>query len=256
MSGPVLELERLRSPEVRALLDRGMRTAVFACGAVEQHGPHLPMFMDAEHGTHLALAVAERLGDALVAPTIRVGCSDHHLAFAGSLSIRSSTLVALLHDYCRSLAHHGFERVCIIPSHGGNFRIIEEAVPGLRAEFPALTIVAFTDIMALMRLWTELAEAESGLGERVGGHADIAETAIMLAMHPDLVRQDLAAEGYRGGITPEKLEQMIRDGFDTVSPNGILGDARGASAALGQRLIQGVADEIVRLLDTSRPASA
>ena len=236
-----LDLEHLRWPEVRQRLDQGFRTVVFACGAVEQHGPHLPLLVDAEHGTRLAREVAVRLGRTLVAPTIRVGCSDHHLAFPGSLSIRSSTLSALLHDYCASLAHHGFERVCIIPSHGGNFRIVESAVPALREAFPDVRVDGFTDLMGLMRVWTDVTERHTGLGERVGGHADIAETAILLALHPDLVRPDLAEAGYQGELSREAFDRMIRDGFDTVSPNGILGDARGATAALGEALIDALA---------------
>jgi creatinine amidohydrolase len=79
-----LLLERLTSPEVRAAIDAGYTTVVVACGAVEQHGPHLPLCMDAEHGAALAEEVARRLGDALVAPPIRIGCSEHHMRFAGS----------------------------------------------------------------------------------------------------------------------------------------------------------------------------
>ena len=132
MRPSTLEMERMRSPEVAEALAAGYRTAVFACGAVEQHGAHLPMFVDAEHGTRLAVEVAKRIGKALVAPTIRVGCSDHHMAFPGSLSIRRETLEALCTDYCRSLVHHGFDRVCIVPSHGGNFLPLSDMLPRLR----------------------------------------------------------------------------------------------------------------------------
>ncbi len=244
----VLEIEKLRSPEIAEAIARGTRTAVFACGAVEQHGPHLPLFMDAEHGTRLAIEVATRLGDALVAPTIRVGCSDHHMAFAGSLSVRKETFLALVRDYCASLVHHGFDRICIIPSHGGNFGPLTEALPSLQTEFPSTKIQAFTDIVLLMTVWRDGVQQISGLGQRVGGHADIAETAIMLALHPERVRTDLAEAGFETGLRKEEFDRIISEGFDSVTPNGILGDARGATAEMGELLISALADRIATLL--------
>ena len=242
----VLELEKLRSPAIGRLIREGYRTAIFACGAVEQHGPHLPLFVDAEHGTALATSVASRMGRALVAPTIRVGCSDHHMDFPGSLTIRRETFTALVRDYCASLAHHGFERICIIPSHGGNFGPLAELLPVLHEEFPSLEIDAFTDIILLMRVWRDTVEAMAGLGARVGGHADIAETAIMLALHPEHVRADLAEAGYDTGLRKEEFDRIIREGFAAVTPNGILGDARGASAAMGTGLIDALAEALAR----------
>ena len=99
MSQQNLLLEELTSPEVKRALQDGYTTVVVAVGAVEQHGPHLPLLVDAVRGDRLALEVAHRLGDALVAPTIRVGCSEHHMAFPGTLSIRQQTLEALCTDY-------------------------------------------------------------------------------------------------------------------------------------------------------------
>lgn len=212
---------------------------VVAFGAVEQHGPHLPMLVDAEHGTRLAEATARRLGDTLVAPTVRVGCSGHHLAFAGSLSLRRSTLEAVARDYCTSLARHGFRDVILVPTHGGNFAPLGEAAPELdEAAGPDCRVRAFSDLNAILELWTRVVEEETGHGGRVGGHADIAETALMLAFRPDLVRTERAEAGYTGTVDDALLERGFRDGFDTVSANGILGDARGATAELGERLLE------------------
>ena len=77
--------------------------------------------------------VARRLGHTLVAPTIRVGCSEHHMGFPGTLTLETSTFQAVLRDYCRSLARHGFETICLLPTHGGNFGptffLVESAIP-------------------------------------------------------------------------------------------------------------------------------
>jgi creatinine amidohydrolase len=239
-------LERMTSPDVRAAIDEGWTTAIVACGAVEQHGPHLPLFMDAEHGARLAEEVARRLGNALVAPPIRVGCSEHHMGFAGSMSLRVETFEALCFDYCTSLARHGFRHLYFIPSHGGNYGPLAAMLERLNeAVGPDVVVVAFTDLAAQIAVWERVVEVEAGLGSRVGGHADIAESSIMLVLHPHLVRQDRAAPGYSGALTPDVLKRVFEDGIGAVTSNGILGDARGMSEAIGQRCIAATADLLV-----------
>ena len=100
MAHDELFLERLTSPDIAAALTAGKTTIIVPAGAVEQHGPHLPLLVDAEHGTRLGLEVAQRLGNALVAPTIRIGCSERHMVFPGTISLKPETLKAELHDYC------------------------------------------------------------------------------------------------------------------------------------------------------------
>jgi creatinine amidohydrolase len=240
-----VSLERMTSPEVRSAIEAGYTTVVVACGAVEQHGPHLPLFMDAEHGSALAEAVARRLGKSLVAPTIRVGCSEHHMAFAGSLSLRTETFEAICHDYCVSLARHGFGAIRFLPTHGGNFAPLRNMLVRLNeAAGPQVQVTAFTDLTALIALWTRVVEEDAGLGSRVGGHADIAESSIMLALHPQLVREAEATVGHLGTLTPDVMERVLSDGIGAVTPNGILGDARGMSAALGRRLIDAAAEMV------------
>ncbi|MCH7475968.1 MAG: creatininase family protein, partial [Gemmatimonadetes bacterium] len=121
-----LFLERLTSPQVAAALKEGKTTIVVPCGAVEQHGPHLPLFVDAEHGTRLGAEVARRLGNTLVAPTIRIGCSEHHMSFSGTISLEETTFRAVCRDYCVSLSRHGFRKICMLPTHGGNFRPLRD----------------------------------------------------------------------------------------------------------------------------------
>jgi len=240
-----LHLERMTWPAVREALDAGSTTAVVACGAVEQHGPHLPLFMDAENGTRLAEEVALCLGDALVAPTIRVGCSDHHLGFPGTLSLRVETFEAICTDYCTSLARHGFTRICFLPTHGGNFEPLIAMIGRLReAAGAGVRVEAFTDLGALVALWRRVVEEEAGMGGRVGGHADVAESSIMLALHPGLVDEGAAAEGYLGEFSPEVRQRMYREGIGAITANGILGDARGLSAGLGRRLIEATAEMV------------
>lgn len=253
MSLDTLFLERLRRPEVEAALEAGMTTVVVPCGAVEQHGPHLPLFVDAEHGTRLGEEVARRLGDALVAPTIRVGCSEHHLAFAGSLSLKEETFRAVCRDYCTSLAHHGFRYICMLPTHGGNCKPLAQMLVDLdEAVGPDCRVAAFTDLVAAIKVWQQIVDEETGFGERVGGHADIAESSIMLHLHPDLVREDLAERGFQPELDDDVIQRIIKEGMDTVTPNGILGDARGMTAAIGERCIAALADVAAEVFEGGR----
>ena len=238
-----LRLERLTWPDVEAALAAGRRTAVLPCGAIEQHGPHLPLRVDAEHAAALGLEVARRLGDALVAPEVRVGCSDHHLDFPGTLSLRRETFEAVHVDLCRSLARHGFTRVCCFSAHGGNFAPLAEMVGRLdEAAGPDCRVVAYTDLLGFLGLWRDVAEESAGLGARVGGHADLAESSITLALAPETVRAERAEPGVDTGLDPETVRATIRDGFRAVTRNGVLGDPTGMDAALGRRLIERMAD--------------
>jgi hypothetical protein len=112
-------LAQMTSRQVEAAIARGRTAVVVPFGALEQHGPHLPLDTDAVLGDRLGPMLAERL-DALCAPTIRVGCSWHHLAFAGTLSIRPETLLMIVEDLVDSLTRHGFRRIVLLPTHGGN----------------------------------------------------------------------------------------------------------------------------------------
>lgn len=236
-------MERMTSPEVGEALEAGYTTAVFACGAVEQHGPAVAMSMDASHGSALALAVARRLGDALVAPTVRVGCSEHHMAFPGTLTLRRETFRAVVTDYVTSLEHHGFERVVILPTHGGNFAPLAELVPELDAA-GSMRVEAFTDLFETMAVWREEAEAY-GVAERVGGHADVAEASILMSLHPERVRPDRAEPGRMGPLDPEVSARLFAEGMKAVSPNGVLGDPTGMDPELGRRLVEALAERVV-----------
>lgn len=244
-------LEEMTWPEVATAITAGRTTVVVAVGAIEQHGPHLPLLVDAARGDRLAVEVAARLGDALAAPTIRVGCSEHHMGFPGTITLRKHTLEAICLDYAVSLARHGFTRICFVPSHGGNFGPLAEMLDDLRAAVaPGCRVDAYTDLIGFMDFWQAGVRAHApDFVERVGGHADIAETAEMLCIRPDLVRQDRAESGHVQDFDEALMERIFRDGFRAVTPNGILGDARGATAEMGETCVAIVADGIVAVLE-------
>lgn len=242
-----LLLEEMTWPEVEAALADGYTSVVVAAGAIEQHGRHLPLLVDAVRGDRLALEVARRLGRSLVGPTIRVGCSEHHMGFPGTISLRGDTFKAVCLDYVTSLARHGFRTVYLVPSHGGNFAPLATMLEELRtAGAPECAVHAYTDLLEFVGLWQQaLREVAPELTRRVGGHADIAESSEMLCIRPDLVREELAEAGYVGGFDAALAERIFGEGLRAVTANGVLGDPRGMSREIGERCIARAAEGIV-----------
>jgi creatinine amidohydrolase len=227
-----LELDRMTWLEVKAEQQRGRDTVVIAFGATEQHGPHLPLATDALLGDHLARIVAERL-DAFVAPTVRIGCSEHHLAFPGTLSISEDTFHAVLADVVRSLSRGGFKRVVLLPTHGGNF---DPLAAGLQKLGPMrdMEISALTDLSALFAV-AQLGATEHGVPLGEGGvHAGEWETSMLMAIHPELVHLERGEAGYTGDLEAA-IGAMFGAGVQTVAKNGVIGDPARASAEHGAR---------------------
>jgi creatinine amidohydrolase len=227
-----LALDELPWPRVAAEIEGGRDAVVVAFGATEQHGHHMPLATDALIGDHFARELADRL-DAFVAPTVRVGCSSHHLAFAGTLSIRDETFHAIVADLVASLAGSGFRRIVLLPTHGGNFAPLEAALEKLPAESRE-RVVALTDIGALLRIAQAGAE-EHGVPLPEGGlHAGEWETSMLLAIRPDLIDMEAADPGFVGD-PQEAIAGMFAGGVDSLTDVGAIGDPRRASAEHGRR---------------------
>jgi creatinine amidohydrolase len=205
---------------------------VVALGATEQHGRHMPLATDALLGDELARAVADRL-DAFVGPTVRVGCSSHHLDFPGTLSVEDETFHLIVRDLVRSLARGGFRRVVLLPSHGGNFGPLAAALEKL-GDVDGISVAAVTDLGALFRIATQ-GEQEYGVPLGEGGlHAGEWETSMLLSIHPELVKMDRAEAGFTGELQ-EAIERMFQGGTKAVSENGAIGDPAKASDEHGRR---------------------
>lgn len=239
-----LRLERLTWPDVEALIADGHTTAVIVAGASEQHGPHLPEGTDAILGEELALRVADRLGDALAAPVIRPGCSEHHMGFAGTITISEELLHQLLDAYVGSLRRHGFQRFVVFSSHGGNFVPLTRWAEARQDH----SVIVLADL-------TEFVDAMLGPIRRLGRndgpipHADLGETSEMLVATPDLVHMDRAEPGFTGETT---AEDAISRGLRAITPNGILGNPVGATAELGEAILESL---VTYLVDRVRTAA-
>ncbi len=227
-----VELDRLSWPEVEAEITAGRDTVVVAFGATEQHGPHLPLATDALIGDHLARVVADRL-DAFVAPTVRVGCSEHHLEFPGTLSVSEETFGAVVADLVSSMARGGFRRVVLIPTHGGNFGPLARALEKL-GPVEGVEIRALTDLGALFAI-AQRGVDEFGVPLTEGGlHAGEWETSMLMSVHPDLVHLERGEPGYTGDME-SAVGAIFGSGVHALSSNGVIGDPTRASAEHGAR---------------------
>ncbi len=246
----VVELDKLTWPEVRDQIAAGRDTVVVAFGATEQHGLHLPLATDALLGDHFARLLADRL-DAFVAPTVRVGCSSHHLGFPGTLSLADETFHAIVADLVASLAASGFRRAVLIPTHGGNFAPLAAAVEKL--DMPAgIEVDALTDLGVLLKV-ALLGETEHGVPLSEGGvHAGEWETSLMISIAPELVRMESAEAGYTGDLQ-QGLEGMLADGMKAISDNGAFGDPARSSAEHGARYWETAVDLALEQLEATSP---
>jgi len=249
-------LEKMTFGEIQTALAEGRRDVVVPCGAVEQHGRHLPLDVDAVHADRLAKEVAERLGTALVAPTIRVGVSPHHMAFPGTLSLRPETFEAVYSDYCRSLAAHGFRTILCFSGHGGNFAPLadmEQRLDDLVG--PDCRVIVFADLHGLIDVWREAVGDAGGDPGSVGGHADVAESSVYSYLRPGEVRTDRLERGYTGPVDDAVLQRLFTGGIQALSDTGVMGDPHGFSSAIGEVCVQRVADMIAAHF-TARMAAA
>ena len=245
-------IEELSWTEISDRLRNGYHTALLACGAVEQHGPHLPTGVDTFRGYAIAEYVAQELGNALVAPTLRPGCSDHHTDFPGTFSLSRETFVRLLTEYCESLNQMGFENIVVFPSHGGNVDIMRTYTPDIAQELESADLYLVEKNLGNI---PEYLEDEYGISrEKTGVHAGYNETAQMLADYPELVDEDKAEEGMtktefydEDRVAQSKLESFTHGVRQQVA-NGILGDARGATAEIGKELKERRGDAMVETI--------
>lgn len=245
-----LELENLTWPEVRREIEAGRDTVVVAFGAVEQHGHHLPLGTDTMLGDELSRRLADRL-DAFRAPTVPVGCSRHHLAFPGTMSVSEETFKGIVQDLLRGWAGHGFRRIVLLPSHGGNFAPLTAALEELEP-LDGVKVIGIGDLSLLVQATLGLG-AELGVPASEGGlHGGQWETSMMLALHPELVKMDRAVAGYTGDLETG-LPRFLGEGVHVLTDTGVIGDPVNASAEHGHKYVERLLDLAAELVERESP---
>ena len=208
----------------KEIRDSGVDTAIVAFGAIEQHGHHLPLCVD----WMVADAVARRLGEELnayVLPAMPFGCSREHMAFPGTVTLRPSTLAAVLEDLVEFLYHHGFRKIVLFSSHGGNWVLK-----------PAMREISFRH-EDLSLIWAGGPNPERGDAVPEETHAGKGETSLILALRPELVHMELAVDS--PGIVGQEFNDYV--GYEKTTKTGAWGlptqaTAEGGEEALEQRV--------------------
>jgi creatinine amidohydrolase len=243
-------LERMKWTEVD-LLERAEVIVVIGIGAIEQHSLHMPIGTDCIIGTevirHLEQVLPQQL---LCLPVIWAGCSAHHLGFAGTVSVSTTTLRAMLIDIVDSLRTHGFRKVLIINSHGGNRAAMACAIQDMGPLYADMAIagVSYWDVAR-----EELKEIrKTPLGGM--GHACELETSILLSVAGELVDMSKARPD---GFAPESrftrgemLSAPIAAFYRPVTENshhGGYGDPTVATADHGVHILGLVTQGLVAL---------
>jgi creatinine amidohydrolase len=182
-----MQLQLATWPEVEAYLARS-RAIILPIGSTEHHGPNGMIGTDALTADAIARAVGDATGG-LVAPVIAVGMAQHHMAFAGSMTLRPSTLIAVVRDHVVSLVRHGFERFFFINGHGGNIATVTAAFSEVYAEATRGQAANRASVKCVLRNWWENQQVKSLsrelFGNAEGGHATPSEVSVTWFLHPE-----------------------------------------------------------------------
>ena len=191
--GPVDSTDAIRLalrswPEVESYL-QGCKGVIIPLGSTEQHGPTGAIGTDALTAEAVALEVGRRTG-VLVTPAQAFGMAEHHLGFAGTMSLQPATLLAVLHDLVLSLGRHGFERVFVINGHGGNIATAKAAFAQAHGTANTRNLPVAPQLRCRLANWfmagPVMRQARDLYGDKEGHHATPSEIAVTLAMEPSL----------------------------------------------------------------------
>ncbi len=226
--------------------------------AIEQHGPHLPVSVDAAINRGIVEAALSRLPDgvpALVLPALPVGKSNEHVAFPGTLSLSYETLGRVWFEIAESVRRAGCRRIIFFNSHGGQPQLVDIVCREVRVRL---------EMFAVACTWfqcTELSDLFDATECAHGIHAGAIETSAMLHLHPELVAMAKARDWPSAAIGVERENAVLRaegkTGFgwqmQDLQPSGAAGNALAASAELGRTIVDRAAEALAALIaETAR----
>jgi creatinine amidohydrolase len=239
-----VQLAELKWSEV-APLSRDLPVAI-PIAALEQHGRHMPVFTDSMLLGEVIRRVGEQMqSEALFAPLMWLGNSEHHLDFPGTMTASPRVYLDLLKDMVENFLFHDFRRIVLINGHGGNIVPAQQALFELRQKNRERR-----DVLLLSATYWTLGgkpyEGETSFVQRRMGHACEWETSMMLRIAPHLVGDlnAVAAVEFGNPFEPAHRAWITKDRTET----GHIGDPRTASAEKGEILFRTFAADVVSLL--------
>ena len=244
-------LEEMIHPEVAEILPK-VEIAVVPVGSCEQHGPNTTYTTDTARAYAFCKMLGEHYGEKLlICPPVTYGISTHHMAFAGTVTLRPETYIEVLKDIAVALHKHGIPRILFVNGHGGNSSALNVAINSLKYSFG---IDAYYTGMGF-GLFDEAVTPEMGWTDK-RGHASESETSQCLALCPEVVRKDNLQKGdvvenciIRGKNAPFRHGGIAFQWERDASRNGALGDARLSSEAEGKRLNQIALEKVEKTID-------
>ena len=245
--------EELTSPEADSL-DRDATVLLLPVGSIEQHGGHMPLGTD----TILANAVsaeacAQSKAPAFVVPSPWYGYSNHHMRFAGTVTLRAETFTAVVTDIIDSLVAHGFRRIVLVNGHGGNGALVDMLASKLGyAHYGRARIAGLTYFELARDAIARLRRSKTG----GMGHAGEFETAMMQFLRADLVRTGNADSVYpETGSRYLSTDLLASNAISTfldiadLSPSGTMGDPSLAYAEVGAAYFNACVTALAGLVD-------
>jgi creatinine amidohydrolase len=238
--------------DIADMPDKANVVLIQPMGAIEQHGPHLPLVVDAAISNGVLGKALQRLDTRIPAyslPLLYYGKSNEHYSFPGTIALSAQTLIAVLEELADSLYRAGFRKLALMNSHGGQPQVLEIAARDIHQKYPDFMIFPlFT--WRVPHITKELVTAKEW---EFGIHAGDAETSLMLSLMPDYVRMDQAIAEYPQGLPTNSLLSMeganpfawvTRD----LTRSGVLGDPTTATKEKGDRILESLADGWAQLI--------
>lgn len=228
---------------------------VIPLASCEQHGHHLPLFVDTIQVTAIAERVEQRLGDrVLVLPTLWLGCSHHHMDYPGTVSVLPSVYAQMIQSIARSVLGPGFRRLFFLNGHGGNLIPASHAL----TELADIDETADAAHLALASWWDLAGDAMDpephGMVTPKLTHACEYESSAMMSLRPDLVHLDAIEPGEPDGDQPAKRAQRWTglhtfQRFHRRTESGHMGRPEHATADKGESLLAAVVDRVVAFVE-------
>lgn len=232
-------LHELTWEEVAELVASGMNSAMLPVGATEQHGPHLGCGMDADIAHKLCADVAKS-SEVLLLPTLSYGCSiGHSKRWPGTLALQPKTLIDVVKDIGDWVYSSGIRRLYIVNTHVTNFAPLRCALEMLRAEYDDMMIALINSASISPRI------KQAHFEDAEDWHANAAETALMMAISPELVRENKLSLA----DDPDRTRNCVfSHPVNRTSTNGATGFASRASVEDGKKLFAWMVEDLSALI--------